>query len=430
MTPKPHFSLWSDLWTDLHDPNLIWQVGVLLLCLAGGWSLARIMRGRFRAEGVHSNVVRWGVESFSYVMAPVFAWILLAIAKPILASWHSVSLLRLALPLCASFALIRLAFYVFRRVFARNGHTGPLVLLAERLFAALVWIGVALYTTGLWPELLQYLNDVELPIGAHRISVLTVSQGLLSIVATLLLALWIGALVEDRLMRLDTVHSSVRVVAARFTKAVLILVAVLLSLALAGIDLTVLSVFGGALGVGIGLGLQKIVSSYVSGFVILLERSLSIGDMVAVDKYVGRVTHIKTRYTILQGLDGIESVVPNELLVSSTVQNYSLSSRQLRLTTHITVAYETDIDVLIPALVDCAAGVERILKTPEPAAILVKFGADGLELEVGFWIDDPENGRMSVVSEVNLAIWRLLQQRNVKVPYPQREIRMLDALDK
>jgi len=425
MTTKPHFSLWSDLWTDLHDPNLLWQVAAVLACLAGGWALARVMRGHLSADGVHSNVVRWGVESFSYVMAPVFAYGMLAIALPLVARWHSVSLLRIALPLCASFALIRLAFYIFRRVFARSGHTGPLVILAERVFAALVWAGVALYTTGLWPELLQYLSGLELPVGKHRISMLTLIQGVLSVVATLLLALWLGALVEDRLMRLDTVHSSARVVMARFTRAMLILLAVLLSLSLSGIDLTVLSVFGGALGVGIGLGLQKIVSSYVSGFVILLERSLSIGDMVAVDKYFGRITHIKTRYTILQGLDGIESVVPNELLVSSTVQNYSLSSRQLRLTTHLTVAYGTDIDALMPALVDCAAGVERVLKSPEPGAALLKFGVDGLELELGFWINDPENGRTNVASDVNLAVWRLLEARGVKVPYPQREIHMV-----
>jgi small-conductance mechanosensitive channel len=204
----------------------------------------------------------------------------------------------------------------------------------------------------------------------------------------------------------------------------------LLSLALVGIDLTVLSVFGGALGVGLGLGLQKIVSSYVSGFVILLERSLAVGDMVTVDKYYGKVTQINTRYTILQGLDGVETVVPNEMLVSGPVQNYSLTDRSLRLSTHVTVGYETDLDQVLALLQKATADVERVSREPAPQAFLLKFGADGLELEVGFWIVDPENGRVSVVSEVNRAIWRALQTHRINVPYPQREIRLINDFDR
>ncbi len=427
MSASAYANSWSDFLSDLQDPNMMWQVGVLVLCIALGSAFARLMHSRLRARSVESGVVRWGADSFAYVMAPLFSLILIAIAKPILANWHHVNLLRLALPLCASFALIRLGFNVFRRVFAPDGGAGKFLQLFEKIFATIVWIGVALYITGLWDDLANTLDNVVLPFGRNKISILTIAQALVSVVFTLLIALWFGAMLEDRLMRFDTLHSSLRVVMARLGRAILIFVAVLLSLSLVGIDLTVLSVFGGALGVGLGLGLQKIVSSYVSGFVILLERSLAIGDMVSVDKYFGEVTQINTRYTVLQGLDGIESVIPNELLISSTVQNYSLSNRTLRLVTHVSVAYDTAIEPLLPLLASAVASVERVLEDPEPAALLVRFGADGLELEIGFWIADPENGRMGVVSDVNLAIWRVLQEQNIKVPYAQREVHVIDG---
>ncbi|HCN91327.1 MAG TPA: mechanosensitive ion channel protein [Oxalobacteraceae bacterium] len=423
MTQTAFASLWSDLSDDLSDPSLSVQLATVVGCIVLGWGIARVLRAAFSAKDVQLRAVRLGVESFSWVLSPVLALLLVAIAKPILARWHHINLLRVAIPLLASFALIRLAFYVLRRVFVRGGKAGSFVLLFEKVFAILVWVGVALYITGLWPELIRFLEDTVIPIGRFKESLSTILQALGTVAVTLILALWIGALLEERLMRLDTVHSSLRLVMARMGRAALILIAVLVSLSLVGIDLTVLSVFGGALGVGLGLGLQKIVSSYVSGFVILLERSLTVGDMVAVDKYYGQVTQINTRYTVLRGLDGVESVVPNEMLVSHPVQNYSLSSREWRLATHVTVAYQTDVDLVLRLLEQAAAGVVRVCTSPAPQAMLIKFGADGLELELGFWIVDPENGRQGVTSDVNRAIWRALQNHQINIPYPQREVR-------
>jgi small-conductance mechanosensitive channel len=430
MTSTPLFSLWPDSWADLLDPDLLWQIGTLAICMASGWALGRVLRSRFNAREAQLRAVRRGVKSFARVLPPLLVVTLIIVARPVLAHWHQVNLLRVAIPLVASFALIRLMFYVLRRVFARSGSAGSFLLLFEKILATLVWVGVALYITGLWPDLVQYLEENELPIGRNKASLLTIVQAVGSVIVTLVLALWGGAVLEERLMRLNTVHSSLRAVIARVGRASLILVAVLLSLALVGIDLTVLSVFGGALGVGLGLGLQKIVSNYVSGFVILLERSLAIGDMVTVDKYSGKVTQINTRYTILQGLDGVETVVPNEMLVSGPVQNYSLTDRSLRLATHVTVGYETDLDKVLTLLEEATANVERVSREPAPQAFLVKFGADGLELEVGFWISDPENGRVSVLSEVNRAIWRGLQTHQINVPYPQREIRLINDRDR
>jgi small-conductance mechanosensitive channel len=414
-------SLLFDLWADLRDPGLLWQLFALVASLGLGWALARLLRGQLTAQDVQLRVMRVGMESFARVLWPLLALAFIAISKLVLVQWYPVNLLKLAVPLVGSFALIRLAFHMLRRVFVRGGT----LLVYEAAFATVVWGGVALYITGLLPGLIAFLDGTMIPIGRHKTSLLVVVQAAASVAVTLVIALWAGALMEERLMRMDGMHSSLRAVMARMGRAVLILLAVLISLSLVGIDLTVLSVFGGALGVGIGLGLQKIVSSYFSGFVILLERSLTIGDMVTVDKYSGQVTQINTRYTVVRGGDGVETVVPNEMLVSGTVQNHSLTDRRVRVGTNITVSYKTDIDSMLDVLEAAVARVNRVCAEPAPRAFLARFGPDGFELEIGFWIADPENGRLSVMSDVNRAIWKTLQQHQVEVPYPQREVRIL-----
>jgi small-conductance mechanosensitive channel len=424
----PLSNLLSDLINDIRAPGILWQAGAIAVCAVLGWSLARLVRHAFlQARDGQARLVQVGAESFARVLGPLLMLGLLELAKTVLAHYQPhVNLLRLAVPLFASFAVIRIAFYLLRRVFARHGPVGAAILTFEKIFALLVWAGVALYITGLWSEVFQYLDDTVLPLGRHKVSLATILQAAVSVVVLLMLALWAGAAMEERLMRVEGLHSSLRAVLARMSRALLIVVAVLASLSLVGIDLTVLSVFGGALGVGLGLGLQKIASNYVSGFVILLERSLSIGDMISVDKYSGKVTQINSRYTVLEGLDGVESVLPNEMLVSGAVQNHSLSSKSLRLATQLTVAFDTDLDRLLPLLEQAAGTIDRVLPEPAPFAMLRRFGADGFELELGFWIDDPENGRGGVTSDVNRAIWSVIQAEGVTLPFSTRDLRILD----
>ena len=346
--------------------------------------------------------------------------------EPCWGKWQHVHLLSVLIPLIGSLALIRFGFYVFRRTFVRDGEIGTFLALFEKFFAGLVWLGLVLHFTGLWQDLFDALDEVVLPVGHNKITLLSILQAVASVVVTIVIALWASAALETRLMQLPTMNMSLRVVLSRIGRAVLVLVAILVSLTLVGIDLTVLSVFGGALGVGLGFGLQKITSSYVSGFIILLDRSMSIGDIITVDKYNGKITQINTRYTVLKGLDGGESVIPNEMLVSNAVQNYSLSDRSVSISTDLTVAYGTDIEALLPLLVETATKIERVSKDSPPSAYLIKFGADGLELRLGFWISDPENGRTGVISDVNRAIWQVLQERKIEVPYAQRVVTLIN----
>ena len=428
MTPQqPLLNLIDDLTGDLNDPSLLWQLGAIVAAVVLGFGLARLLKKRFGRQDTHGTMMRFGVESFGRVMAPLAVVGLLALARVVLVKYHfHVNLIKVALPIFGSLAVIRFTFYLLRRVFARHGQVSATMLAFEKVFQLLVWLAFVLYITGLWVDVFEYLDSTILPIGKYKVSIADILQATISVIVLLMLALWAGAALEEQLMKVQGMHTNLRVVVSRTARAVLILVAVLMSLSLVGIDLTVLSVFGGALGVGLGLGLQKIASNYVSGFVILLDRSLTIGDMITVDKYSGRVTQINTRYTVLQGLDGMESIVPNEMLVSGAVQNSSLSSSMLNISTKVSVAYATDVDMVLKLLEEAALTVERVLKEDKlPSAQLLSFGADGLDLQISFWINDPHNGRGGVISDVNRAIWRALKANNISVPFPQREMRIL-----
>lgn len=424
MKQTPFTNLMNDLLGDLRDPGLLWQLAALVASIALGWTIARFLQAKLAGRESH-GVRRFGIESFGRVVGPLAIVALLALSQAVLHRWYHVNLLKVALPIFGSLAVIRFTFFLLRRVFARQGQVGETLLTFEKIFQLLVWLAFALYITGLWDDLYRYLDDTYIPLGKNRASVAAILQGALSVVVLVVLAMWAGAALEERLMNMPTMNSNLRVVLARTGRALLIVLAVLFSLSLVGIDLTVLSVFGGALGVGLGFGLQKIASNYVSGFIILLDRSLTIGDMITVDKYSGQVTHINTRYTILQGLDGVESIVPNEMLVSTPVQNSSLSNKMLALSTKVSVAYDTDLDFALKVLEEAAASIPRVSKDKPPGATLQSFGADGLDLQVSFWINDPEAGKGGVTSDVNRAIWKALKDNRISVPFPQREMRIL-----
>lgn len=427
----PLTNLIGDLLDDLSRPGMPWQIGSIVAAILLGLVITRLARGWWQRRRGVADAVHAGVDSFARVMAPLLVVALLTLAQFVLSKYRfHTNIVKVAIPIFWSLALIRAAFYLLRRVFARRGQLGEAFVTFEKIFVLLVWLAVVLYITGLWPDIADFLGSYRLQYGPKKndfVSVDDLLQGIVTIVVMLMLALWAGTALEERLMGMTALHSSLRVALARVGRAVLIVGAILASLRWVGIDLTVLSVFGGALGVGLGLGMQRIASNYVSGFIILMERSLSIGDMISVTNFSGKVTQINTRYTVLQGLDGVETVVPNEMLISGTVQNQSLSHRRVRAGTKITVAYGSDLDVVMPLLIEQAAGTPRVLEDPAPGCSLSRFGPDGYELDLGFWIADPENGQGGVVSEINKKIYALVSKGEIKLGYPSVDTRLLDS---
>ncbi|HVE54942.1 MAG TPA: mechanosensitive ion channel domain-containing protein, partial [Ramlibacter sp.] len=296
----------------------------------------------------------------------------------------------------------------------------------ERVFSWLAWLAVVLWILGLLPPVLAELDSIQFAFGKSKLSLLNVIEGVLSCGAVLVLTLWISATVERKLLRENIHDLSLRKVAANMTRALLLLVGLLFALSAVGVDLTAFSVLGGALGVGIGFGLQKLAANYVSGFVILFERSLRIGDTVRVDNFEGVVADIKTRYTLIRNASGRESIVPNEMLITERIENLSMDDPRLLITVDIGVGYDSDPDVVQQALVEAALSVDKVLRDPAPATRLMRFAPDALEFQLLFWVNELAL-QAPVRSDVNLGILKRLRAAGIDIPYPQRVVHLRPA---
>jgi small-conductance mechanosensitive channel len=408
----PRFQDFGELLGALVRPGALVELGVLVGCLALAWLVVRLLRGA--TPPLHS--IWFGERGVDGVLFPVVALLLALLARWLLHDHLPNALFRLVVPILVSLVVIRLVVRVLHGAFPRS----MAMRVVERSVSWIAWGAVILWVTGVLPLLLGELEQIHWRFGGAQVSVRDILEGVLSAVVVLTLALWVSAALEQRLLRGAADNLGIRKMAANLLRALLLFVGLLLALSAAGIDLTALGVLGGALGVGIGLGLQRLAANYVSGFVILAENSMRIGDLVRVDNFEGRITDITTRYTVIQAPTGRESIVPNEMMVTQRVENASLADTKMLLTTVVQVAYGTDLDALMPRLRDAVAAVPRVLADPAPGCNLTQFAADGLELTIGFWIRDPENGLFNVRSEVNLAILRLLGRMGVEIPFPQR----------
>lgn len=394
----------------------------LLLIVAAlliGWYCSRFTLKRVAASD------RLGVfhrEGLNRVLFPLLSYCVLQVGVLVLKHWQDVHLIRFANSLLVAMMLIRGAVYLFRKVFPQ----ATWVIKSERWIALTVWLGVVLHLTGLLPELIRLLDDTTFTLGKTRFSLLLIINGVFSVAITMLAALWVGAELERRVMRLENLDISLRVVTTKVIRTALIVVGVLIALPLVGIDLTVLSVFGGAVGVGLGFGLQKIASNYVSGFIILLDRSIRIGDIVQIDGRQGTITAMTARYLVLKAADGTEAIIPNETLITSTVVNQSYNDKNLRVTVPVSVAYGTDLDQVIELMRAIAIGNDRVLKEPKPQVFVTAFADSGINLELTVWISDPEAGVMALRSQLNLAIWRSFKLHHIEIPYPRQDIHILN----
>ena len=396
---------------DLDQGTTLWDAGTLLACLLVAYGICWLT-GRKRP----ADSVLYGRALVDGVLFPLLALALTYSARLVVGEYHSAPLLRIAVPVLVSLAGIRLLARVFTVVFPRSG----VARLVERLFSWVAWIAAALWIMGLLPPVMAEMEKIQFAFGKSHISLLALVQGVVSSGMVLVLALWISAALEQRVLRQHMNDLSLRKVAANTIRAVLLLVGLLFALSAVGVDLTALSVLGGALGVGLGFGLQKLAANYVSGFVILAERSLRIGDTVRVDGFEGTVMDIKTRYTLIRSLTGRESIVPNEKLITERIENLSLADPRILLTVDVSVGYDSDPDLVQKILVEAATACDRVLDDPAPSARLARFGPDGLEFSLLFWIADPSNGQLNVRSDINLRILGEFRAAGIDIPYPQR----------
>ncbi|MCB1784853.1 MAG: mechanosensitive ion channel [Chromatiaceae bacterium] len=297
-----------------------------------------------------------------------------------------------------------------------------------RVIAISAWTIAALNIFGLLDDVSALLDGWAINLGGVRVSPLTIVKAGIALWLSLWMANGLATLVERRLERTQAVAPTMRVLGAKLTRIGLITAAFLVALSAVGIDLTALAVFGGALGVGLGFGLQKIFSNLVSGVILLMDRSIKPGDVISVGTTFGWINHLGARYASVITRDGIEHLIPNEELITQRVENWSYSNNLVRLRIPIGIAYHCDPREAIALCIEAAEMVPRVQLKPEPRCQLVGFGDSSLNLELRIWIDDPPNGRGNVISEVLLGVWDRFHEHGIEIPYPQRDLHLRSVL--
>jgi len=400
--------------------EIAWQAGLAALALGLGYLTAHLL-----CSGVHLNQRRWkfGEGSFEHVAFPLASLGYTALAALVLGRFQSTSLLEIQRSLLVALLVIRLAMYVLRHVFPH----GVALQRAIRIIAWVAWISVVLHVTGLLPEVIDALDSVGITVGKNqqRITLWLITQAVGALAITITLALWVSRVTETRVLAEQGLEMSTRLVITKVVRIGALFVAVLVALPLVGLDITTLSIFSGALGVGLGFGLQKIASNYVSGFIVLLDRSLRIGDVVTVDGRKGEVKAIETRYTVIKGLDGVENIIPNETLITQSVSHHTYSDPKVSVVIGLAVGYDADLDLALELMLRAAHSHKRVIGQPAAGARVKNLALHAVELELSVWISDPSVGEGDLRSDLQKDIVRLFRENGVRFPVPLHEVRLL-----
>lgn len=399
--------VWQELLSDISTPVALWQFAIIALACSVAWAVNDVLR----AYVMRSAPENWklGIGSIKRVLFPLSTLIFVQIGKVILAHWQHTSFLNLASTLLLGMAVIRLVVYAVRYIVAPGG----LLKTLENSLSGLIWIVLALHLSGLLPQLFQVLEDVKFKIGKHPVDLLLVLQAISTIIITIFIALWISRLLENKLMRAEQLNVNLRVVMTKLLRIFLLFIAVLIALSAVGLDITLLSVFGGALGVGLGFGLQRIASNYVSGFIILLDKSMQIGDVITVDKHYGVVSDLRSRYMLLAKTDGTHVIIPNEALITTAVLNHSLLEHKGCIQINLCIIYDSNLELAMALMQAVAKQHDRVLAQPAADVFIKGFTEYGVDLTLSTWIMNPESGKSAFQTAINLAIWRAFEANSI-----------------
>ncbi len=397
----------------------IYQIAVAVGALLAAWAFARVTCARVKV----SPKWKFGEGDFERVVFPALAWMFAWIGMKVLARFGSTDFLEIVLTLIAALAVIRVAAYVVGHVIP----DGALQRAVIRIVTWTAWIVAVLYVAGLLPEVVAALDAHGFSIGKGKpaITILDLLKGATALFLSITLALYLSRVTESRVLSSDSMEMTTRVVIAKAVRIATLFVAVFIALPMAGIDVTTLSVFTGALGVGLGFGLQKITSNYVSGFIVLLDRSIRIGDVVSVDGRRGEVTAIETRYTVIKGGDGVESIIPNEKMITEIVNHHTYSDSRVSVAMSVTVSYDSDVDRACELLVESTRKQARVIAEPPAIARVRQLSDRGVELELTVWISDPAAGEGDLRSELLKDVLKAYRTAGIEIPFPRREVHLI-----
>ena len=296
--------------------------------------------------------------------------------------------------------------------------------LIARLVAWAIWIYVALVILGIDDRAAQFLDGMALPIGDYRLTTLFVLKSLVLVTVAIWVSVLVGNFLDERVQRSTELTPSIRVLVGKVAKIGLVLVAVTVALSAVGVDLTAFTVFSGAIGVGIGFGLQKVVSNFISGVIILLDKSIKPGDTISLGETFGWIRELRARFVSVVTRDGREYLIPNEDFITQRVINWSFSDDLVRLDVEFGVSYDADPHKVSELAIEAALGVARVVADRRPVCWLTGFGDSSLDFVLRIWIRDPQQGLTNIRGKVLLALWDSFKENDVGIPYPHREVIM------
>jgi small-conductance mechanosensitive channel len=412
------------------------EIAAVLATFGLAWFLGRFLRHRLiRRDAPEPTNLRQTLSEGAIKVSPfVIAMLLLFVVRSVLEAVDlGTVFLDLTLKLLGALVLIRIAVFLLRI------SLGPKTWLKgwETQITLIAWGVVALNILGWLDPVVDKLNDIGFTIAKGRkITIWSIVKSLFIITMFVIAATWLARWIERRVMSVQSIAASTRIGISKFTHALLITFSVLIALTTAGLDLTTLTVFTGALGIGLGFGLQAIASNFVSGFVLLMDRSIKPGDVISFTGIGGTTTEgfgwvheLRGRYVVVRDRDGVDTLVPNQNLITNSVINWSYTEPTVRLKLPVRISYDDDPELALKVLLKAAENQRRILREPPPVSRLMAFTDYGMDLELRFWIADPQEGVNNVRSEVNRAIWRLFKENGITIPVAQRDIRIHAATE-
>ncbi len=420
---------WGGMLARLAQPDYWWQIGALALAAGASWLVARQLRARFQQQG-------WPAPAATFkAVTPLLERIAFLVLFGLSGFAAAALLRRLRLPdgFASIIALLAFALAAIRLVTAllkRALRPGPLLAASEQLITWTAWLLAAMYLLGWIEPVALTLEGIEIPVGREGFSVLDALKAIVTMAIFLMAGAYLGSFATRSLMSKSEVSIGLRVGISKFVRLFLLVIAALLGLNAVGINLATLAVFSGALGIGLGFGLQRIAANFVSGFILVGDRSIRQGDVITIGERFGVVKELRARYIVVRDRDGVDTLIPNENVISAEVVNWSYGDRAVRLKLPVQISYQDNPRDALRLLIEAAAEHPRVMKDPAPASRVMKFDDNGIALELRFWIRDPEDGVNNVRSDLHLAIWDRFAAAGVTIPYPQRDLHLRDGWPK
>ena len=400
--------------------NLV-QLAVILMMLLVAWLAAKPLRRKHRqwAEKSGKVLVPGTLRNATNILILPTLWLMMLWLITVLAAhtgWPH-SLLKISASLLTAWVVIRLSATMMRN---------PLL---TKSVAIIAWTIAALNILNLLDPAQELLAALSFNIGSLKLSLLTIIKGLVFFAAFLWAALLVSRLIENNLKSSVSLTPSMAVLIGKLVRITLVTAAFLIAISTVGIDLSIFTFFGGALGVGLGFGLQKVVSNFISGIILLLDKSIKPGDIISIGNTYGWVNSLNARYVSLDTRDGIEHLIPNEELIINRVENWSFSHSRVRLKIPVGIHYNSDVKLAMQLCIDAAGEVARVIEKPPPNCLLAGFGDSSVDLEINFWITDPLNGLSNVKSQVLLNVWDKFHENGIEIPYPQRDLHIKSPME-